>query len=158
MENVEITHDMLIRAAQRSMTMGRLRNSATDGDRNMTGFVGEEAFKAKFPDAIPKDHYDYDFLRNERTIDVKSRIGYDKFSKDFNWAIPLSKQEFKADRYFFIVVHHQLKIAKLCGFFTRKDMSEKTCFIHAGEHMPDTKGTIAKSDNIIVYLRDLRSY
>jgi hypothetical protein len=141
MLEVKITEGHLKRAKMLDSSMGTLRNSITNGEGNLSGFLGEvivgEILKARHDNT-----YDYDLvLSTGETVDVKTKrtnfppkYGYDCSVAAFN-----TKQ--KCDYYAFVRVKNDLTTAWVLGFYPKQLYFEHAKFHRKGEFDESNKFT-----------------
>lgn len=73
MVEIEITEEMKKRAWRKAREMGKLKNSITDGDGNIAGFLGEEVANQVIMGQITNT-YDYDIIEDSGVKwDVKTK-------------------------------------------------------------------------------------
>lgn len=70
---VEITPEMMASAQAKATDLGHLKNSIREGEGNLTGFLGEEAILAAFPDAVSENTYQHDVTILGKKWEVKSK-------------------------------------------------------------------------------------
>jgi hypothetical protein len=89
---IEVNHRMIISAKENMdrITTDNIVNKRTFNPRNkIIGFVGEECFAALFPRAERRDTIDYDFLMDDKKIDVKTKFRSHRPKLHYNAAVPL---------------------------------------------------------------------
>ena len=72
MIEVTITDDMLIKAREKAVEMGKLHNSILRGKGNMSGFIGEQ-IALHILGGTWENTYDYDMKVGDTRIDVKTK-------------------------------------------------------------------------------------
>ena len=74
MEKIKITNLMLIKARQKSIELGKLKNSILNGNGNFAGFLGEFIVAKKLTNGRIRNTYNYDIeLNSGLTVDVKTK-------------------------------------------------------------------------------------
>jgi len=151
---VGIDYQMLLRAAQRSIKMGALRQSLMKGQRNIVGFLGEEIYQACCPLAEHRDTFDYDFLLRGQRIDIKTRRFSTNPYSNFDFAVPITKDSYEVDFYVFCGVHSDLTYGWLLGFLSKAEFFKLSILKEAGTAMA-RNGNYA-TDNRVIRLSKLR--
>ena len=72
MKEVKVTRDMLVKARDKAVEMGRLHNSILNGGGNLAGFIGE-LIVLKVLGGEWSNTYDYDILLGKIKIDAKTK-------------------------------------------------------------------------------------
>lgn len=70
---IPITNKILYTSLLKSKELGVLNNSILKGDGNLTGFIGEEAFKEFLNIKEHSNTYNYDIVHNNIKFEVKSK-------------------------------------------------------------------------------------
>jgi len=130
---IEITPEMRARAAAKAQEMGPLRNSITEGEGNIAGFLGEEMFLAAFPDAVSQNTYQFDILKDGVTFEVKT-VRTKVTPRDYYYAhVANFNTSQKAMYYVFARVLYSGTKGWLLGYIPKKEFKERAIFKHAGE-------------------------
>ena len=69
---IPIKKEWLEQAKKDSQHMGMLNKSITEGQGNLAGFIGELVVQAIIG-GVRKNTYDYDIIKNDKFIDVKTK-------------------------------------------------------------------------------------
>ena len=124
MKEYQVNETVLRAAAIRSIALGKLKHSFTNGDRNLIGFIGEELYISIAKRASRMDNYDFDFiLTNGATVDVKSRIVSGKPRQDYDFILKRANKNQKVDFYVFFCIKNTLDKAWLVGWATQKTIN-----------------------------------
>jgi len=73
MVEIPITNSILYYSLLKAKSLGTLNNSILKGEGNLTGFVGEEAFKVFLNNKDSNNTYNYDIIHNGIRFEVKSK-------------------------------------------------------------------------------------
>lgn len=124
MKELIITDEILRAAAVKSISVGKLNNSFTNGSRNIIGFIGEELYLSISKRATRVDDYDCDFiLTNGISVDVKSRIVSRKPDINYDFILKRANKSQKVDFYVFFCIKNTLDRAWLVGWATQESIN-----------------------------------
>ena len=112
MIEVKITQDMVDRAKKKSMEMGTIRNSITNGLGNMAGFIGEQAANEIIKGVI-SNTFDYDILQENVVWDVKTKRCTSEPKPYYECSVAAFNTKQKCDHYVFV------RIENIKGKWTR---------------------------------------
>ena len=73
MIRLNITNDMIESCKEKAKSIGKLKNSITNGKGNLSGVLGEYLAHKHLPRSIWKNTFDYDLVENGVRIDVKTK-------------------------------------------------------------------------------------
>lgn len=149
---IEITDKMIADAARKSVSIGTLKNSFSNGNRQIVGILGQEMFKVRYPDAVEPFKYDYDFVLRGQKVEVKTRIFSIEPNDSWDFVIPQTMNQ-QFDYIFFCGIHSSLSFGHIYGFLS-KAQYEASKVISAGDPMP--QGGYYKAGGKIVFVRDLQ--
>ena len=144
MLQVEITHEMKVRAYRKALEMGEIRNSITKGEGNIAGFLGEEIANAILGGTI-ENTKDYDLIHEGLRYDVKTKRCTSKPKSHYECSIAAYNTRQKCDRYLFVRIEWikgKVKRAWILGW-----MDKNEYFTRAKKL---TKGEVDPSNNFIV--------
>lgn len=131
MQKTPLTYEMKERASIKAEDDHPFKNTVLD--RKYQGFLGEELFQSKYPEAKQDDTYDYDFLFHGKTIEVKTRL----FKKEpqEHWDVTLfvweSRQQ--CDIYYFCGISEDHDTGYLLGWITKDDFFKKSTKVSKGD-------------------------
>ena len=74
MIEVEITKDIVDKCQHKAMKIGKLNNSITMGEGNLSGVIGEYVVLQYLEGSEWKNTYDYDLIHDDKKIDVKAEF------------------------------------------------------------------------------------
>lgn len=151
---VRITQDMMEKALAKAEEMGKLKNSITEGERNLVGFLGEEIANSYIQGEI-QNTYEYDILWGKIKIDVKSKdtTVYPKSNYEVSVANFNTKQ--KCDYYVFVRVLDDLSVGWLLGYMSKQDYFENSRFLKKGEK-DGSNSFIVRADCHNMFINDLK--
>jgi hypothetical protein len=139
MKEIEIKKEWIEEAEQKSKEMGQLRNSITKGEGNVVGFLGE-IVAANYIKAKIENTHDYDIVKNDVKIDVKTKKCSSKPKDFYECSISGYNTKQNCDVYLFVRILNDNSKAWLCG------MIPKTKFFKNAKFYP--KGFIDTSNNM----------
>lgn len=155
-----VTTPIMTAAHEKSMEMGTLRNSVTNGAGNLVGFVGEGLVHEYLQDQGQMcgwtNTYDYDLiLEGDITIDVKSkRTGFPP-RLDYECSITAYNTKQKCDVYVFTRVRNDMTVGWILGFLPKSEYFDKATFMEKGT-VDSSNGWKVKSDCYNVPINELR--
>ena len=131
MVEVKIQEEWVDKAKEKAEEMGVLKHSFMKGTGNVVGFLGEIVV-ANYLKAEIKNTYDYDLIKNQIKIDVKSKrcTSVPKLNYDCSVAAYNTKQ--KCDYYVFTRILDSLDTAWICGIIKKDDFFKKSTFYRKG--------------------------
>ena len=147
MIEVEITEGILEQAKRKACAMGKIKNSITHGQGNIAGFIGEEIVNAFIGGKI-NNTYDYDIVKDEVKIDVKTKRCTSRPKEYYECSIAKLSTHQKCDRYIFVRVlwnksrPNEWKKAWILGQMDKKEYLKNARFLKKGE--------VDKSNNFTV--------
>jgi hypothetical protein len=136
MIEVTITPEMVEKAKKKAEDLGELRNSITEGQGNLAGFIGEYV-AAHIMGGEVKNTRDYDMVMPDETkIDVKTKRctsppkpHYDMSVADFNTSQ-------RCDKYVFVRVMKNLSKAWVLGEMDKDEFYQTARFVEEGQYDP----------------------
>ena len=141
MIEVEITKDMLKRAKKRSKAMGIINNSITGGQGNIAGFLGEEVVNDLINGQID-DQYDYDIIKGDLKIDVKTKRCTSPPRPFYECSIAKTSDHQRCDLYIFVRIEwhknkpNEWKTAWILGSMNRDEYFSQATFLNKGDVDP----------------------
>lgn len=129
---VKITPGMLSRATLKSVDMGSLKNSITQGTKNIIGFLGEEVV-GMYLGVEPSNTYEWDIIYNGKYLEVKTKDTTVYPKKGYEVSVAGYNTKQKCDHYVFTRVLTDLSIGWILGFMPKKEFYEKARKMTKGE-------------------------
>ena len=153
MIEVKITDEMLIKAREKTVEMGKLYNSILRGKGNMSGFIGEQ-LALKVLGGAWENTYDYDLKVNDIRIDVKTKHTSVKPLPHYECSIAAFNTKQDCDGYAFVRVLNDFSVGWFLGVLTKQDYFDKATFLKKGEVDPSNNYTV-KADCYNVRIDEL---
>ena len=153
MIQVKITDEMLIKAREKTVEMGKLYNSILRGKGNMSGFIGEQ-LALKVLGGAWENTYDYDLKVNDIRIDVKTKQTSVKPLPHYECSIAAFNTKQDCDGYAFVRVLNDFSVGWFLGVLTKQDYFDKATFLKKGEVDPSNNYTV-KADCYNVRIDEL---
>ena len=141
MIEVKITDEMLIKAREKTVEMGKLYNSILRGKGNMSGFIGEQ-LALKVLGGAWENTYDYDLKVNDIRIDVKTKQTSVKPLPHYECSIAAFNTKQDCDGYAFVRVLNDFSVGWFLGVLTKQDYFDKATFLKKGEVDPSNNYTV----------------
>ena len=129
---------MFARAKAEAIRIGKLKNSIRNGDGNLVGCIGEQAFLYLFPGAVSNNTYQHDITYDGLTIECKTKQRRCGPQLSFEASVANYNTTQKADVYAFMSVTYDQTIkrftrAHFCGFMPPDEYMEKAYFREQGQ-------------------------
>ena len=153
MIEVQITNDMLIKAREKAVEMGKLHNSILRGKGNMSGFIGEQ-IALQVLDGTWENTYNYDIKVGDMRIDVKTKQTSVKPLPHYECSIAAFNTKQDCDGYAFVRVLNDFSIGWFLGVLTKQDYFDKATFLKKGDVDPSNNYTV-KADCYNVRIDEL---
>ncbi len=134
--------------------MGALHGSIEDGKGNFAGLLAEFVV-ARVIDAVRRPTYEYDIVRNDVSIDVKTKRRTVKPKPSYDASIADYNTEQGADVYYFTSFNTESSVLSLLGYIPTDEYYEKATFYEEGDHDPDNNFTF-KADCYNLPYEELR--
>jgi hypothetical protein len=145
LQEVKITDEMLIKARDKSVEMGRLNNSITRGSGNLAGFIGEE-IAAYVLGAEQANTYDYDLIMpNGSKIDVKTKRTSVKPLPHYECSVAEMNTKQVCDYYAFVRVMNDLSVGWFLGVYPKGEFFDDAVFLQKGQLDPSNGYTVKAS-------------
>ena len=168
MYEVEITEEDLVKARNR-YDFVNLNNSITNGASQLYGAIGEvmilKFYKEKLRITekqfnyliIDESSYDYDFIMNNRAIEVKTKKINVIPKEEYVVSVASSNSDQKCDYYYFTMVHDDCTKGWLLGFISKEDFFNKAVLCKKGKVDPlsKRKGFLVKADCYSLRINDI---
>lgn len=138
MKEVIPTKRQIASAKRKAKAMGELNNSITRGNGNVYGFLGE-ILVAEYIDGKLKNTYDYDIVKENFTIDVKTKTCTSPPQPHYYCSVAAYNIRQKCDFYFFVRIMEDFSKAWILGGCSKGYFYKKAQF--------NKKGTIDKSSS-----------
>lgn len=156
MLEVCVTQDFIEKAKAKSFEMGKLNNSITSGDGNLSGFIGE-FIVAELIGAEVSNTYDYDLIWDSLKIDVKTKRTNFTPKKNYECSIAAFNIRQKCDQYAFVRVKNDLSKAWVLGYYPKNLYFTDAKFHKKGDFDSDN-GFTFKADCYNLKIEDLFQY
>jgi hypothetical protein len=156
MIEVKITQEMLKSACEKAFDMGKIKNSITNGEGNIAGFLGEEVVK-QLLDCEIKNTKDYDLFCNGLKYDVKTKRCKSEPKPFYECSIAAYNTKQRCDRYIFvrILFHSDIPVkAWVLGWMNKKEYFKKAHKLNKGD-VDESNGFVVKADCYNLPIEDL---
>jgi hypothetical protein len=157
MIEVEITDEMLRLAWAKSIDMGKIKKSITEGDGNIAGFLGELVANKVLGGTI-QNTMDYDIVLDDgTTIDVKTKRCTSAPMPYYECSVAAYNTVQKCDKYAFVRVEYvktKYTRAWFLGTIDKHKYFEKSRKLYKGQK-DGTNWFIVKSDCYNLKIEDL---
>lgn len=131
MVEVKIQKEWVERAKEKAEEMGVLKHSFMKGTGNVIGFLGEIVV-ANYLKAEIENTYDYDLIKNQIKIDVKSKRCTSVPKLNYECSVAAYNTKQKCDYYVFTRILDSLDTAWICGIIKKNDFFKSACFYKKG--------------------------
>lgn len=140
MVEIEITEQMKRRAWRKAREMGKLNNSITEGDGNISGFLGEEIANTIINGTITNT-YDYDIVdMYGLKYDVKTKRCTSKPKDYYECSVAEFNTKQECDYYAFVRIEYKNNKwgrAWFLGVYNKEDYFKDAKFLKKGQFDPD---------------------
>jgi len=156
----KVTTPIITKAHKKSIELGSLNNSITNGEGNLVGFVGEgllnEYLLEQGQMSKWSNTYEYDIVLNgDITIDVKSKKTNFIPKLDYECSVAALNTKQACDVYVFTRVKGDMSIGWILGFLPKKDYFDLASLMKKGMIDP-SNGWKVKTDCYQVPINKLR--
>jgi hypothetical protein len=114
-----------------------LNNSITEGDGNAAGAMAEicffDYFKDKGKEIIHAQHYDYDFILNQKKIEIKATRVNNPPRLAHQFKLPCNHYDQQCDFYCCIYVMNDFSKVFINGYISKKDFFDNAILHLEGE-------------------------
>jgi hypothetical protein len=143
MIEILITNDMIQEAELKAAEMGKLRNSITEGEGNIVGFLGEMIAQKVLGGMIDND-YDHDLLLDDfmTTVDVKTKKTSVTPKDYYECSVAAFNTAQKCDYYCFVRVKDDLKVGWYLGKYKKEDYFKDASRLVKGQLDPANNYTV----------------
>jgi hypothetical protein len=131
-KEVVIRPEWIKQAQEEAQSMGVLKNSITQGQGNVFGFLGE-IMVADFLQCQKKNTMDYDLLHGDIRIDVKTKACTSTPRLSYDCSVAAMNTTQKCDYYVFVRVLKNMKIGWILGYKSKDDYYKEAKFIKKDE-------------------------
>ena len=156
MIEVPVTDTMLEEANKKAASMGQLKGSMMEGERNLPAFLGEIAAQKVIGGEF-HNTYDYDIMMESgKTVDVKTKKAKYKPRDYYDCTIFGYTAKQDCDYLLFTQVLNDLSTVYVLGGYEKKRFLEDSTFVAAGS-VVGTNNLQYKKDNYVMEIKDLVS-
>jgi hypothetical protein len=151
---VAVSGDYLLKARKKAKELGSIKNSITNGEGNLAGFLGELVVASKMKAKL-YNTYDYDLIDPDgNRIDVKTKRCVSPPMPDYECSIAATNIHQECDMYVFVRVLRVYTKAWILGKLSKDDYFKRATFHKKGSIDPANKYTF-KADCYNVKIKDL---
>lgn len=144
MIEVAVSDSMLLEAREKSVEMGKLHNSITNGGGNLVGFIGE-SIAQQILGGILKNTYEYDLIMPDGIlVDVKTKSTSVAPLPTYDCSIAALNPNQKCDFYAFVRVKKDLSVGWYLGVYNKQQYFKDAVFMEKGTIDP-SNGYVVKS-------------
>jgi len=118
---VEITKDIVDKCQHKAKKIGKLNNSITMGEGNLSGVIGEYVVHQYLEGSEWKNTYDYDLIHDDKKIDVKTKRSKFKPLEGYDVAVAETSLHQECDEYIFVTVLNDSSKAWIVGRMGQKE-------------------------------------
>jgi hypothetical protein len=159
MIEMAITDEIIARAKKKSLEMGKIRNSITEGMGNMAGFIGEQIANEVIKGII-NNTYDYDIINDNVLWDVKTKRCTSRPRPHYECSIAALNTHQICTNYAFVRVLYLNDVwhkAFILGWLEKDEYFKKAKFLKKGDFDSDNN-YIVKADCYNVKISDLHPF
>ena len=156
MIKVEIKKEWVENAKKKAKEMGVLNHSILKGNGNITGFIGEFMVEDFLKGKI-ENTYDYDIIKNNVKIDVKSKKCTSIPKGDYDCSVPAYNTRQKCDLYVFTRIMNTFETGWICGVISKREFFEKAKLWKKGETDESNMMTF-KEDSYNLKIKELTDF
>lgn len=153
---VDIPEEMVDKAKRSTINVINSKNTLIKDDTSsVIGTLGELMFKLVFPNAIQANTFNYDFIWNQKTIDIKTKTTSSNVPKEtYENSIFAYQSRFICDEYVFINVSRDYKKGWILGKIDKKDYLSKAKLYKKGD-VDKNNGFVFKADKYNLAISEL---
>lgn len=118
-------------AKKKAKEMGTLKNSITEGKGNVYGFLGE-ILVSSLIEGRNKNTFDFDIIKNETTIDVKTKTCTSEPKDHYYCSVAAFNTKQQCDIYVFVRIMEDFSSAWILGGCTKEYFYKNATFNKAG--------------------------
>ena len=142
MIEINVTEEMIESCREKANEIGKLKNSITKGEGNLSGILGEYIAHQHLPNSIWKNTYDYDLIEDGKRIDVKTKRSKYKPLEFYDVAIAETSLHQECDEYTFVTILNDMSKAWIVGRMKHKKYFEKARHMKKGDIDPSNNFTV----------------
>lgn len=136
MIEVSITQNMISNAKAKAIEMGTLRNSITDGEGNLAGFIGEEIALSVIGGKITNT-YDYDLVsKTGFKVDVKTKRTTVAPLPHYECSVAELNTKQDCDYYAFVRVNVDRNVGWFLGVYKKDNYYRDATYLIKGQIDP----------------------
>lgn len=156
MLEVEVKPEHVKLAEKKAKQLGVLKHSFMKGQGNIAGFLGE-ILVANFLKADIKNTYDYDLVKGETKIDVKTKRCTSEPKSHYECSVAAYNTRQKCNFYVFVRVLQNYKKAWILGIIRKEDFFKNSKFYKKGFTDP-SNGMTFKEDTHNIAIKNLLDF
>ena len=153
MIEVEIKKEWVEESKKKAKEMGRLKHSILKGKGNITGFLGEYMV-ANYLKAKIENTYDYDLVKHNIKIDVKSKKCSSIPRMEYDCSVPAYNTKQKCDYYIFTRILDDYKTGWILGIISKEKFFKSARLYKKGE-VDKSNYLEFKEDSYNIKIKDL---
>jgi hypothetical protein len=142
MIELNITKEMIESCKEKANEIGKLKNSITRGEGNLSGILGEYIVHQNLPNSLWKNTYDYDLIDDGKKIDVKTKRSKYKPLDFYDVAIAETSLHQKCDEYVFVTILNDMSKAWIVGRMDHEEYFERARYMKKGQVDPSNNFTV----------------
>jgi hypothetical protein len=133
MIELTVTKEMIESCKQKAESIGKLKNSITKGEGNLSGVLGEYLTHKQLTKSIWKNTFNYDLIEYGVRIDVKTKRCTSAPQDFYDCSIAETSLHQHCDEYVFVRILNDMSKAWLLGRMDHKEYFKKARFMAKGE-------------------------
>jgi len=133
MIELTVTKEMIESCKQKAESIGKLKNSITKGEGNLSGVLGEYLTHKQLTKSIWKNTFNYDLVEHGVRIDVKTKRCTSAPQNFYDCSIAETSLHQHCDEYVFVRILNDMSKAWLLGRMDHKEYFKKARFMAKGE-------------------------
>ena len=154
MKEIIINPDWIEQATTKSKEMGKLNNSITKGDGNISGFIGEIMVLSCLPEGKLLNTYDFDIVYKDYKLDVKTKRTTKTPRDYYDCSVASFNTKQKCSHYIFTRILNDYSKGWVLGWLPKEEYFNIARFLKKGDRDGDN-GFIVKSDCYNVKINQL---
>ena len=162
MIEVEITSEIVERARRKATAMGSLRNSITNGEGSLAGFIGE-ILANQIIDGEISNTYDYDIIKDKMKYDIKTKRCTSEPKPHYECSVAAYNTRQACDMYVFTRVwfdpqrRPRWRRGYILGYMAKQEFYRLAKKLSAGMVDP-SNNFIVKADCYNIKISDLKQF
>ena len=137
-----VTKEMIESCKQKAESIGKLKNSITKGEGNLSGVLGEYLTHKRLTKSIWENTFNYDLVQHGVRIDVKTKRCTSAPKDFYDCSIAETSLHQDCDEYVFVRILNDMSKAWLLGRMNHKEYFKKARFMTKGEVDPNNNFTV----------------